>query len=349
VNLVGSRGMSIADYHFASDNTVGLHPEAWAHLEAANRGAVSSYGEDPYTAEACDAVREIFDRDAAVYFVFNGTAANSLALATLCQPYQSVIVSRIAHAELDECGAPEFFSGGSKLLLAGEESGKILPGEIERLVTQRTDIHYPKVRALSLTQPTEVGTVYSLEELGEIRRMKEWFNLALHMDGARFAQAVASLGVAPGRIIEAAGVDVLSFGLVKLGLGFAEMVVFFNRALGEDFAYRCKQGGQLASKMRFAAAPVAPMLRSGRWLQIARHANGMARELSAGLQSLEVPLCFPVEANGVFVSIASTQAERLRQRGWRFYDFIGGSHRLMCHWATDRAMVQRFLGDVQAS
>jgi len=336
------------NFVFASDNVAGMHPSAWRHLETANAGAVVSYGEDPFTAEACDAVREVFGRDAAVYFVFNGTAANSLALATLCQPYQSVIVSRVAHAELDECGAPEFFSGGSKLLLAGEAAGKMLPAEIERLVTQRQDIHYPRVRAVSLTQPTEVGTVYSLDDLRQIRAVNERHGLALHMDGARFAQAVASLDCSPGAIIEAAGVDVLSFGLVKLGLGLAEMVVFFNRPLGAGFDYRCKQAGQLASKMRFASAPVAPLLRTGEWLEIARSNQAKARKLADGLGALGVPLIYPVEANGVFVRFRPAVASGLRERGWHFYDFIGGSHRLMCHWATTDEGIERFVRDVAA-
>jgi threonine aldolase len=254
--------MTEAKYHFASDNTSGLCPEAFDALRQANEGYCASYGDDSYTRAASDALRELFETNCDIYFVFNGTAANSLALAALCQSYHSVIVHEAAHVETDECGAPEFFSNGTKILLA-QDDGKIRPETIERLVTRRTDIHYPKPRVLSLSEPSELGLLYRPEELRVLTAEARRHGLKVHMDGARFANAVASLGVAPKELTWQAGVDVLCFGGTKLGMGFAEAVIFFDRKLSTEFEWRCKQAGQLASKMRFLAAPWATMLRSG--------------------------------------------------------------------------------------
>jgi len=189
------------------------------------------------------------------FFVFNGTAANSLALASLCQSYHSIICQEFAHIETDECGAPEFFSNGTKLLLASGKDGKINLADAEQLITKRNDIHYPKPRVLSLTQATELGTVYSPNEVAAAGELARRYGLRLHMDGARFANAVASLGCHPAELSWRAGVDVLCFGGAKNGMAVGEAVVFFNQELAEEFDYRCKQAGQLASKMRFLAAP----------------------------------------------------------------------------------------------
>jgi len=215
---------------FASDNTAGICPEAWAAMERANRGSEPSYGDDTWTERAADKLRELFEKpDAEVFFVFNGTAANSLALASCCQSYHSVICHEHAHIVDDECGAPEFFSNGTKLLGAPGAHGKIGPDAIATLASKRTDIHYPKPRVISLTQSTEMGAVYTLGELTAIREVTQRFSLATHMDGARFANAVASLGASPKAATWEAGVDVLCFGGTKLGLGYGEAVIFFNR------------------------------------------------------------------------------------------------------------------------
>jgi threonine aldolase len=182
---------------FASDNYAGVCPEAWQATAAANRGHATAYGDDPWTERAADAFRALFETECEVYFVFNGTAANSLALASLCQSYHGVICSDQAHVETDECGAPEFFSNGSKLLVAGGAEGKLTPQAIHELATKRKDIHYPKPRAVTITQSTETGRVYSLEELGTIATMCKAHGLSLHMDGARFANACATLGCSP--------------------------------------------------------------------------------------------------------------------------------------------------------
>lgn len=333
-------------FHFASDNTSGLCPEAWEALRRANEGYCASYGDDACTREAADALRETFETDCDIYFVFNGTAANSLALAALCQSYHSVIVHEAAHVETDECGAPEFFSNGTKILLAADD-GKVRPETVERLVTRRSDIHFPKPRVLSLSQPSELGLVYRPEELRELTDTAQRFGLKVHMDGARFANAVAALGVAPKTISWEAGVDVLCFGGTKLGMGLGEAVIFFDREQSLEFAWRCKQAGQLASKMRFLAAPWAEMLRGGDWLRYAAHANECAQTLAGG--AAEVPgvkLIRPVEANAVFLEMVPQISEGLRALGWRFYAFIGGGARFMCSWRTERKDVEALLSDL---
>src|ERR1043166_3500806 len=247
--------------HFASDNYAGICPEAWAALDEANRGHAPAYGDDLWTDQASDLIRDIFETNCEVFFVFNGTSANSLSLASLCQSYHSILCHEIAHVEKDECGAPEFFSNGTKVLLLGGGEGKITPEEIEATVKKRTDIHYPKPRAVSVTQATEVGTVYRPDELRAIGDVARRLGLKMHMDGARFANAVASLGLSPKEMTWQAGVDGLCFGGTKNGTHVGEAVVFFNLELAAEFDYRCKQAGQLASKMRFLSAPWVGMLR----------------------------------------------------------------------------------------
>ena len=335
--------------HFASDNYAGVCPEALAALLAANDGHVRSYGDDEWTLRAADRLRELFETECDVYFVFNGTAANSLALAALCQSYHSVICQQLAHVETDECGAPEFFSNGAKLLAVAGEQGKLTPAAIVDVVTRRSDIHYPRPKVVTLTQATEVGTVYQPDELRAIADTAHELGLRVHMDGARFANAVAGLGLSPADVSWRAGVDVLCFGGTKMGLPVGEAVVFFDRRLSEDFAYRCKQAGQLASKMRFLSAPWLGILENGAWLRHAAHANAMARRLAAGLaEGTGLPALFPVQANGVFVRLPIRIEEGLRARGWLFYNFIGaGGVRLMCGWDTAPETVDRLLDDIR--
>jgi threonine aldolase len=334
---------------FASDNTAGICPEAWEAMARANHDNAPSYGTDTWTERAADLLRELFEKDdAEVFFVFNGTAANSLALASCCQSYHSVICHEHAHIVEDECGAPEFFSNGTKLLGAPGAHGKISPEEIEKLALKRTDIHYPKPRVISLTQSTEMGAVYQVAELETIRDMAQRHGLAIHMDGARFANAAATLGAAPKASTWQAGVDVLCFGGTKLGMASCEAVIFFNRSLAQEFDYRCKQAGQLASKMRFLASGWVGMLENGAWLRHAQHANRCATllvsrfEKEAGLIAAH-----PVEANAAFITMPEDLYHGLKQRGWVIYNFIGGnSVRLMCSWRTSEADIDALLADV---
>ncbi len=333
---------------FASDNYAGICPEAWSAMAAANEGHVTSYGDDPWTDRASNAFRALFEAECEVFLVFNGTAANSLALASLCQSYHGVICGDSAHVETDECGAPEFFSNGSKLLVAHSADGKLTPASIRELATKRQDIHYPKPRVVTLTQSTEMGRVYSLAELRAIADECKAHGLYLHMDGARFANAVASLGCSPAEVSWKSGVDVLCFGGTKNGMAVGEAVLFFDRKLAADFDYRCKQAGQLASKMRFLAAPWVGLLESGAWLRNAAHANLCARHFEKQIEGIPgVQLAGPVEANAAFLAAPEPVLEALRKRGWKFYTFIGGAARFMFAWDTDRGRVDELCRDLR--
>ena len=334
---------------FASDNYSGICPEAWAAMAEANQGHQRAYGEDQWTARAADRFRQLFETDCEVFFAFNGTAANSLALSSLCQSYHSVICSETAHVETDECGAPEFFSNGSKLLTARTLGGKLTAETIREVALKRQDIHYPKPRVVTLTQATEVGTVYRPEEVAAISQVCKELKLNLHMDGARFSNACAFLGCSPAELTWKAGVDVLCFGGTKNGMAVGEAILFFNKDLAEDFDYRCKQAGQLASKMRYLSAPWVGLLQDDAWLRYANHANRCARLLAELVADVPgVSLMFPVEANGVFLQLSETAIERLRAWGWRFYTFIGaGGARFMCSWDTEEARVRELAADIR--
>jgi threonine aldolase len=335
---------------FASDNYAGVCPEAWDAMDLANRGSAVAYGDDEWTARASDAFRTLFETPCEVFFAFNGTAANSMALAALCQSYHSVICASSAHVETDECGAPEFFSNGSKLLVVQTAGGKLRPEEIRSLATSRADIHFPKPRVVTITQPTETGQVYTPDEIRAISATCRELGLKLHMDGARFAHACATLGCSPADISWRAGVDVLCFGGTKNGMAVGEAVIFFDTMLAQDFDYRCKQAGQLASKMRFLSAPWVGLLESGAWLRNARHGNACAQALLDGVAGLPgIEIIFPVEANAVFVRAPSPVLERLRDRGWRFYTFIGGGARFMFAWDADPTRVRALIDDIRAA
>jgi threonine aldolase len=338
-------------YNFASDNYAGICPEAWEAMRHANRGYAPSYGDDDYTARACAALRDLFETDCEVFFVFNGTAANSLALSSLCRSYHSIVCHESAHVETDECGAAEFFSNGTKVLLAGGENGKIDPDQVEHIVTRRTDIHYPKPKAISITQATELGTVYTVDELRGVGEVAARHGLKIHMDGARFANAVASLGRSPKELSWQAGVDVLCFGGTKNGMAVGEAVIFFNQELAQEFDYRCKQAGQLASKMRFLSSPWSGMLASGAWLERAAHANRCAARLAEKIAAIPgVSLKFPCQANSVFIEMEPARLDRLKERGWHFYTFIGaGGARFMCSWETTSEDVDALVADIEAT
>ena len=333
-------------YEFASDNTAGIAPEALAAIVEANADFCASYGEDVYTQRAADAFRALFNRPCEVFFVSTGTAANALALSQLCRSHHSVICHQVAHIETDECGAPEFFNNGVKLLTADGANGKISPAAVEHLALNRRDVHSPKPRALSLTLPTELGTVYSLEELAAVRDVARQNKLLIHLDGARFSNGVAALSCAPGAIIDASGADVLCFGGTKGGLGLSEAVIFFDAAMADEFDYRCKQAGQLASKMRILSAPWAAMLNENHWLRYARIANDAAQTLASAFGDLGLEPVYPVEANAVFVKLSPAVAAMLHAKGWHFYDFIGAS-RFMCSWKTDERVVGELLDDLK--
>ena len=335
-------------HEFASDNTMGICPEALAALEEANRGPAQAYGDDPWTRRLRKLVRDLFETDCDAHLVFNGTAANALALAQLCRSFHSVVCHQQAHIQTDECGAPEFFTGGSKLLLVGGAAGKIDIKEVNAAIARQPDLHAHKPRVLSITQATELGTVYTAAEIDAIAELARGHEMLLHMDGARFANAVATLRCSPKEITWQRGVDVICFGGTKNGLAAGELVIFFKKDLSREFDYRLKQAGQLASKMRFLAAPWIGLLNNGVWLRNAEHANAMAKRLCERLQrETKIDLVFPVEANAVFVRLPDSSARDLQARGWNFYKFLEPDvYRLMSSWATDGADIDRFVADL---
>ena len=341
------------NFAFASDNTAGVCPEALAALTEANAGRVPSYGDDALTKRAKRLFADVFETKCDVFFVFNGTAANALVLAALCQRHHAILCHAASHVETDECGAPEFFTGGSKVLPIEAPNAKLRVADLEPTLTRGHGVHFPKIRAVSLTQSTELGTSYNAAELRELTTWSHQHGLDVHVDGARFANAAAGAGLrgeSPADLTWRAGVDVLCFGGTKNGLLGTEAVVFFNRELAREFDYRVKQSGQLASKMRFAAAQWIAILRDGAWIRHAMHANRQAQKLAAGLRKLGCKLIAPVEANGVFVELPPKVVKILAARGWHFYKFVGEhGYRLMCSWETQDADVASFLADASAA
>ena len=337
-------------HHFASDNTAAICPEAWTALEQANADYSPSYGEDEWTAKLCERIRQIFEFDCDVYLTFTGTAANALGLAQVCQPFHGVVCHERAHIQTDEAGAMESYTRGAKLFLTRTDDGKLNLSEAEKLIAQQVELHGHKMHAISIGQATELGTVYKPEEVQAIGEFSRSHKMVLHMDGARFANAVASLGCAPKEITWKAGVDILSFGGTKNGLAAGELVVFFDKRSSHDFEYRVKQAGHLGSKMRFLAAPWLGLLNRDVWLRNARRANEAARELAqrirkeAGIESV-----FRVESNAVFVQLGEQQVRELHARGWRFYKFVEPDiYRLMCSWSTTDEDISMLVADVVA-
>jgi len=334
--------------NFTSDNAYGASAEILAALVAANDGTVPSYGGDAITARLTARFCEIFEREVAVFPVVSGTAANALALATLCPPYGAVLCHQESHIALDECAAPEFFTGGGRLVLLPGEGGKIAPGAIEAALPQyRRGIHSSKPSVVSITQASELGMVYRPDEVAALAACAHTNGMTLHMDGARFANALAHLGCSPADLTWRAGVDALSFGATKNGALLAEAVVFFGDA--RDFEYRRKQAGHLISKMRFLSAQLEAYLKDGSWLKTAARANALAQRLGEGLAGTAgAQLAYPVEANGVFVRLPNATVARLRQRGARFLDWAQPSDgrtliRLVCSFATPEEDIAKFL------
>lgn len=337
--------------HFASDNNAPVCPEAWEAMARANYGHAPGYGDDSWTRRACDLIRDLFETDCEVFLVFNGTAANALALAALAAPHHAVLCHGHAHVIRDECGAPSFFGGGLQLEPLPGPLGKITPADVEAAVRGHFPLHASKPAAVTVTQATEFGTVYTPAELAALGEACRAHGLGFHMDGARFANAVAALDVAPRELTAAAGVDVLSFGATKNGAAIGEAVVWFNRERAREFEYRVKQAGQLASKMRHLAAGWVGLLEHGAWLRHAAHANRMA----ALLDDLISPLpgtrrLFPREANALFVDLPAPVIARLHAAGWRFYVFLGETGcRLMCSWDTTEQEVRTFAAAMRAA
>jgi threonine aldolase len=309
---------------FFSDNTATVCPEILAALEGVNRGLAKPYGEDEWTARLDGAFSAFFGAEVRCFAVVTGTAANSLSLATLSPPYGAIFAHQEAHIAVDECGAPGFFSGGAQLALLPGEHARVLPATLRAALAAYPpgDVHKVQPAALSLTQATELGTTYRREQLAELCRLAHERGLKVHLDGARFANAVAFLGCHPADTTWRAGVDVMSFGATKNGALAAEAVVFFDPALVRDFELRRKRAGHLLSKFRYVAAQLLAYLETGVWRRNAERTNALAQAIG---RAAGAALLHPVEANEVFVALGSERRRALRAAGFEFYDWGPGS------------------------
>ncbi len=328
---------------FASDNNAGIHPEVIEAIAGANQGHAVGYGDDPYTEAATRKFKKHFGAGIEVFFVFNGTAANCLSLKALTESYDAVICGEAAHIYVDECGAPEKFTG-CKLIPMATSDGKLTVDAINRAYHGVGDQHHVQPRVISVTQATEVGTVYKPREIEAIARFAHDRKMFLHMDGARIANAAASLRLTLRQATRDVGVDVLSFGGTKNGLMGAEAVVFFDKKLSHDFLYLRKQGMQLASKMRFIAAQFEVLLSNHLWMKSAQHANRMARLLEEELRKIpKIRIVYPVEANGVFAQIPRRAIAQLQKRYFFYvWDEDKSIVRWMCSFDTTEEDVRQF-------
>jgi threonine aldolase len=331
--------------HFASDNNAGVHPEILAALTTANDGHAPAYGDDPVTHRAETAFRALLGDRARVFFAFNGTGANVVALASVLRPYQAVICPAAAHLAVDECAAYERFGGG-KLIGVPVRDGKLTPDDVERNIRGVGDQHHVQPGAISVSQSTEVGTVYTVDELAALGAVARKHGLLFHLDGARIANATASLGVDARTMLVETGVDVCTFGGTKNGMMFGEAIVFpQGHPAADALPFTRKQGMQLTSKMRYVAAQFEALLRDGLWLRNAAHANAMAQLLVARLRDLDdvVQLAYPVQANGVFPVLPPHAIEPLMsERRFYMWDADANVARWMTAWDTTDEDVHEF-------
>ena len=336
---------------FASDNAATVHPLVLDAIAAANAGHAFGYGHDPYTQQVERRVAEALGApEATVFFVFNGSGANVLSLRAALRPWQAAIVSATAHLQTDETGAPEAM-GGVKLLVAETVDGRVTLEGVRRLVERPNDEHAPMPALLSLTQATELGTIYSVEELQALGELARAHGLRVHVDGARFANAAAALGVSLAELVGACGVDLLSFGGTKNGLMLGEAVVVLDPELVPGMLHLRKQTLQLASKMRFIAAQFDALLQDDLWLRNAAHANAMARRLCDAVANIDgVAVSRRPAANAVFATLPGAVCERLLQE-FDFYewDHAAGEVRWMCSWDTTEADVDSFASALRAA
>jgi threonine aldolase len=336
-------GNEIVKRGFASDNNAGIHPDILQEIIAINKGHVIGYGDDIYTERATKIFKEKLGRDTAVFLVFTGTAANVLGISGVTRPWNSVITAFTAHLEQDECGAPEKFTG-CKVLTVDTPDGKIAPGMIEKHMHGFHFEHHAQPKVISITQATEMGTVYSF---GEITRLAEYAHskgLLLHMDGARLANAAVSLDLTFKEFTTDAGVDILSFGGTKNGMMAAEAICFLKPGLTEDFKYIRKQGMQLASKMRFISAQFCAYFKDDLWKKCAAHSNNMARLLEERLMGINVHITQPVQSNGVFIVLPYDIAEKVRQKYFFYpWDEKRSEYRLMTSWDTTEEDIEDFI------
>jgi threonine aldolase len=328
--------------NFASDNTAAVAPEIMAALSRANEGFALGYGNDSWTKRVEKRLSEIFNHEVAVFLVPTGTAANALALAQLSPPWGAVLCHAEAHIAIDECGAPEFFGGGIKLVGIPGEAGKVTTDALKRMLDEShwSLPHHVTPSALSLSQATEAGTIYQPQQLRALAELAHARGLAVHVDGARLANALARMNVAPDEVTWKSGVDALSFGATKGGALAAEAVVFFDTARGADMVARRKRGGHLLSKHRFIAAQMEAYLTDDLWLNLARHANAMADRLRDGLTATGLPPVWPVEANEVFAILPNRVCDRIKAAGASFYPWTTDGLPKSARVAPDATLVR---------
>ena len=336
-------------WNFCSDNVAGASPAILEALTRAGTGSVMPYGADPLTQKVEERLRDLFETDLTVYLVATGTAANALALSAMCPPYGAIYCHPESHANLDECNAPEFFTGGAKLVPIDGPDGKLDAAGLARALDAGWAgvEHHPQPAAVSLTQASEAGTLYAPDALSAIAEVCRSHGLGLHVDGARFANALVALDCSAADLSWRAGIDALSFGATKNGALAAEAVLFFRSGLSDGFRFRRKRAGHLFSKMRFLSAQLDAYLNDDLWLDNARHANAMARRMADGLEAIEgVSFLYPVEANELFVRLPAPVREGLAADGFRFYDWAPGGPgcvRLVTAFDTDMEAVTDFV------
>ncbi|MCC3305457.1 threonine aldolase family protein [Sneathiella sp. HT1-7] len=335
--------------NFASDNSAPVAPTILAAIQKANAGPMPSYGNDPLTRGVEEKLKQIFECDLRAFPVATGTAANVLGLSVMTPPYGAIYCHKLAHIEHDECGAPEFYTHGAKLVKLDGADGKLLPAELEGLLKNSGagNVHHVQPSVIDITQATESGTAYQPQEIAEIGLVAKKYDLGLHMDGARFANALCHLGCAPADITWRAGVDVLSFGATKNGAMGAEAVIFFNLEKAREFEFRRKRGAHLFSKMRYLSAQLDAYLTDDLWLDLAGHANRMARATAEGISAIPgAEILYPVEANMIFARLPEVSLECLAVSDILYYrngDESAGEVRLVTSWNTSEQDVNHLL------
>ena len=335
--------------NFASDNSAPVAPKILAALQKANAGPMPSYGNDPLTKGVEEKLKEIFECDLRAFPVATGTAANVLGLSVMTPPYGAIYCHRLAHIENDECGAPEFYTHGAKLVKFDGDGGKLQAAELDAALKSSGagNVHHVQPAVIDLTQATESGTAYRPAEIAEIGLIAQKYDLGLHMDGARFANALSFLGCDPADITWRAGVDILSLGATKNGAMGAEAVIFFNLEKAREFEFRRKRGAHLFSKMRYLSAQLDAYLTEGLWLDLAGHANRMAREVAKGISAIPgAKVLYPVEANMIFARLPEVSLECLAVSDILYYrngEDSAGEVRLVTSWNTSEQDVDHLL------
>ncbi|MDA9663062.1 low specificity L-threonine aldolase [bacterium] len=337
---------------FASDNVAGACPEVLDAIIKANDGDSTPYGNDQISTELQDKFSEIFEKEVIVFPTASGTAANALALATMTPSFGNVYCHKLSHINTDECGAPEFYTGGGKLVTLEGINGKITAEELDQAISGKGIVHHTQPSSVSITQVCETGEVYQLDEIKKISEVTHKHNLSIHMDGARFANALVSLNATPAEMTWKSGIDVLSFGATKNGCIAAEAIIFFKKDLVGNVAFLMKRAGHLLSKMRFVSAQLDAYISNDVWLRNAKHANKMGKKLSNGLKDhSDINLAYPTEANEVFATFPRNKIDHLNSEGYQINEdeWDGKAVRLVTAWNTQDSEVDHLLNSLKNS